>query len=496
MGPKQEKQIRDLYQTLRSKRAVARRLKINVKTVRTVLAAESPPKPEGPSPAGKKLAPYFGMVVAKAQQGLSASRILREIRAVGYSGGRTLVVEAARLFRGPRKPGRRAFRRFETPPGDEAQVDWSPVRIEIAGREQVVHCFAMVLAYSRMLYARFYRDERLPTLLAAHVAAFAFFGGVTRRCVYDNMATVVLGRIEKRPIWNDGFLAFTKHYAFEPFVCRPRDPNRKGRVESALGYIQRDVAEGSAFESLDHLNRHTEEWLRTVANIRVHKTTNEVPEEAMKREKPLLTPCPTESFPTYVSEVRKVQIDCLVSFGGNLYSVPPKLVGREVRLRVHPDRLEVVDGLGKVLASHAIPEGKGKRVVDPAHYGAIRRPSGESLSELERRFLLIFPHGTDFLAGVKRRMKGLAVIHLRLLIRLADVYGHLHAGEVLLLATMHRNYNAVSIQRLLVLRHPRILQRNPLALLGPALDAARLAEQMEEKGLSDILPGGTDEKGT
>lgn len=495
MDPKREKQIRDLYQTLRSKRAVARRLGIDVKRVRAVIGQT--PHPEvTPPPTTSKLAPFMALVAAKAKEGLSASRILREIRALGYTGGRTLVVEAVRPLRGPRKSTRKAFRRFETPPGEEAQVDWSPVRVTIGGREQVVHCFAMVMAYSRALFARFYRDERLPTLLVAHVAAFDFFGGIARRIVYDNMATVVLGRIEKRPIWNDRFLEFSKHFAFEPFVCRPRDPNRKGRVESALGYVQRDLARGEAFESLDHLNRHTEAWVTSVANARVHGTTKEVPEERLRREKPLLTPPPTEVFPTYASEVRKVQNDCLVSLGGNLYSVPPLLVGREVRLRVYPERLEVVDGLGRLLASHAIAEGKGKRVVDPAHYEAIRRPSGESFSETERRFLGMFPKAAAFLAGVKRRMKGLAIVHLRILARLACAYGAERVADVIAFATDQRNWSAASVARILAERHGDVVEGTELPLLGSAADAARAAGEVEERPLSDMLPGGSDEKGT
>ncbi|MBI3725024.1 IS21 family transposase [bacterium] len=494
MDPKQEARIRDLYQTLRSKRAVAKRLRIDVKTVRAVLG-QTPCPEAAPPPTTSKLAPFLPLVAAKAKEGLSASRILREIRALGYTGGRTLVVEAVRPLRGPRTRGRKAFRRFETPPGEEAQVDWSPVRVTIAGREQVVHCFAMVLHWSRAIFTRFYRDERLPTLLSAHVAAFEFFEGIARRIVYDNMATVVLGRIEKRPLWNERFLAFSKHFAFEPFVCRPRDPNRKGGVESAIGYIQRDVALGEEFESLDHLNRHAEHWLRTVANVRVHGTTKEVPQERLKREKPLLTPLPTQTFPTWASEVRKVQNDCLISLGGNLYSVPPLLVGREVRLRVYPERLEVVDGLGTLLASHRIAEGKGKRVIDPAHYEAIRRPSGESKSETERRFLTMFPNATAFLAGVKRRMKGLAIVHLRILARLAVAYGVERDAEVLAFATSQRNWSASSVTRILAHRYGEAVEGPELPLLGPAADAARAAGGVEERRLSDLLKGGSDEEG-
>lgn len=483
MDPKTEVKIRSLYKALRSKRAVARKLGINVKTVRAALLG-SPPPPPSPS----KLAPFLPTIEAKAKDGISVTRILREIRSIGYAGGRSIVAEAVKRYRPPRKAEKKAFRRFELPPAQEAQADWSPIRVVLARREELVHLFAMILAHSRKLWARCYRDERLPSLLAGHVAAFDAFGGVPKRVVYDNMATVTLGRSAGKPIWNERFLEFTRHYAYEPFVCRPRDPNRKGRIEAAIGFIQRDAVRGQAFESLDHLNRHLAEWLSTIANVRVHGTTHETPEALFRVEKTLLTPLPSRPFATWRSEVRRVQRDCLLSYAGNFYSVPPQHVGREVVVRVFPDHLDIVDGRGALLASHRLREGRGHRVVDPAHYDAIRRASGASPSEMERRFLATFPKGEAFLAGLKAKMKGLAIVHLRFLARLAARYGAERVVSTLAEATRLRAWSAHTVARLLAKRHPDVSEKVELPLLGSAADVAATMGEVEQSSLSDILP--------
>jgi hypothetical protein len=125
--------------------------------------------------------------------GLRAPRILRELRERGYTGG-LAILKAHLQTLGPHRPTRRVFRRFETGPGLEAQSDWSPYRVMIAAHETIVHAFAMVLAYSRRYFVAFFRDERLPTLLWAHLEAFRYHGGLCRRIACDNQTAITLGR--------------------------------------------------------------------------------------------------------------------------------------------------------------------------------------------------------------------------------------------------------------------------------------------------------------
>src|SRR5512145_1179309 len=222
MSPEEIQVIHELAKSGLSIRGIARRLGRNVKTVRRALGRPRPVRSQS------KLERFKEKILELDGKEYRVPRILREIRELGYTGSRSILQDFLRKHRGPRKAERRVFRRFETAPAEESQIDWSPYRLVIAGQERVTHCFSLILAYSRMLFIALYRNERLPTLLHAHVEAFKYMGGICRRHVYDNMATVTVGRVGAKPIWNPGFLDFAKHYGFEPWACRKGDPDRKG----------------------------------------------------------------------------------------------------------------------------------------------------------------------------------------------------------------------------------------------------------------------------
>ncbi len=164
-------------------RAIARKTGRDVKTIRRVLGRSSKPT-QGPAPE-PKISKYETQALERYDKGLTVTRILRELRKEGYTGSRTILQDFFRERRGRRRPPPRVHRRFETPPARECQADWSAFRVPIAGVERLVHCFSMILAYSRMLFVAFYRNERLPTLLQAHVDAYAYFQGLCHRQIYD-----------------------------------------------------------------------------------------------------------------------------------------------------------------------------------------------------------------------------------------------------------------------------------------------------------------------
>jgi hypothetical protein len=363
-----------------------------------------------------------------------------------------------RAIRGPR-PAKKVFRRYETEPGAEAQVDWSPYRVPIGGCDTRVHAFSMVLGFSRMLFVRFYRDERLPSLLDGHVSAFTAFAGVCRRILYDNMTTVTLGRIRGEPHWHPLFLEFARHHGFTPRACRFRDPNRKGKVERPFFYLETDFLKAAAFASWDELNARVRRWLDEVSNRRMHSTIREVPVERFEREKQALIALPSTPFPTERTEVRKVAVDGTVQLDGSIYPVgEARLVGQYVRLRVYPDRVEVVDGAGRTVAAHRVPDRPMRLPVPEA---MTRAPDPPARSVLEARFAARFSGHEAFLEGLQRRMKSLAWVHLRRLEALADLYGDAAAGAALARAEEYGNFNATAVERILERAHPDVIADPP-----------------------------------
>jgi hypothetical protein len=347
-------------------------------------------------------------------------------------------------------------------------VDWSPFRVTIAGVLTLVHCFSLILAFSRMLFIAFFRNEKLSTLLHAHVEAYQYIGGVCHRQVYDNMATVCLGRSGGKPIWNPSFLEFAKYYCFQPFVCRVRDPNRKGKVESPFKLIFSDFLKGSFFASWDDLNARARTWLDTVANVRVHSTTRRRPVDLFAEEKDLLIALPPAPYPTGRELLRKVQQDGYIPVEGSLYPVPASLPGPEARVWLYPDRVEILDPEGKVVATHKVPD-RATRV--PADYAPVpSKPEAFSLTALQTRFLASFPAAKAFLEGLEARMKSLSPIHLRQIEKLAEIYGLEAVGLAIERATSYGNFSALALRRILEAAHPNTIPEPPVQPLsiGPA----------------------------
>ena len=139
--------------------------------------------------------------------------------------------------RRPRKP--RATVRFETGPGEQAQVDWGSFAYEGQdGRKHRLWAFVMVLGWSRAIYVEFVRRADVATFMGCHLRAFENFGGVPRRCLYDNAKVVVLGRDQEgRPEWNRGMLDFSLRVGFKLRLCLPYRGQTKGRVKSGVNGV-------------------------------------------------------------------------------------------------------------------------------------------------------------------------------------------------------------------------------------------------------------------
>ena len=178
--------------------------------------------------------------------------------------------------------------RFETAPGEQAQVDYGQLKVWIGEQAETVHLFVFTLGDSRRLFTRGYRNERLATLLDGHERAFRFKGDVTLNCLYDNPRTLVLGRSEHKVLWHPLFDDFARYYGFTPRACQPYRARTKGKVESGVGYVKHNALAGRRFHSWEELNGWLERWSAEVADLRVHGTTHERPIDRFAHER--LTP--------------------------------------------------------------------------------------------------------------------------------------------------------------------------------------------------------------
>jgi transposase len=189
--------ILDLHRQGLSVSEIARQSGLDRKTVRRYIERGLEPPSYGPrKPRSRLLDPFTGYLRerVKAYPGLTGARLLREVRERGYSGGYTAVTD---FLRDVRPVADRHFElRFETPPGEQGQVDFAQFQVVFTDDPEtlrVVWLFSMVLGFSRLIWARFVAHQDLATVLRCHVAAFEALGGAPREILYDRMKTAVLG---------------------------------------------------------------------------------------------------------------------------------------------------------------------------------------------------------------------------------------------------------------------------------------------------------------
>jgi transposase len=302
--------------------------------------------------------------------GWNGAVLYRELQALGFRGGHLQVQRYLRPYREQRRWSELATVRFETSPGEQAQVDYGQLWVWIGAQREKVHLFVFTLGYSRRLYSRGYPNERLATLLDGHERAFRWFEGVTLTCLYDNPGTLVLGRSENKVLWHPLFEDFARYYGFTPRACQPYRPRTKGKVEAGVKYVKHNALAGRRFNSWDELNEWLERWSLEVADVRIHGTTHEAPIARFAHEQ--LTPLGAR--PPYRYErvqLRRVANDALVTIGAARYSVPVEYVGQTVSVQESAAHYEIFHHQ-RLIARHARVERHGV-VMEPGHYAGLLR---------------------------------------------------------------------------------------------------------------------------
>jgi transposase len=226
------------------------------------------------------------------------------------------------------------YARMETPPGEEAQVDFgegAPVLVN--GKYRKPWLFVMTLSHSRKSYQECVWKQDVETFIHCHENAFTFFGGVTRMVKHDNLKSAVLKAHLYESELNPTYLAFADHCGFIPIPCKVRTPEHKGKVESHIKYVQNNALKGKTFAALDEQNQYLTVWNKTWASTRIHGTTKKQVNLMFSQEQPLLRPLPETPFQVFKIGHRKVSItDSHIEVQGAYYPVPPQYMGKKVQV--------------------------------------------------------------------------------------------------------------------------------------------------------------------
>jgi transposase len=264
----------------------------------------------------------------------------------------------------------RYFHPVKTSEADsQVQVDLGEIRLDYSDFtfDVKIYFVVFVFSYSRMMFISYQdRPYKSEDFIKAHLEAFRYFGGVAKEYVYDQTKLVVINEKYREVLFNEKFHKFALSHHFHPIVCEGYDPQSKGKVERAIGYIKSSFLECEEFHDLSDLRSKGLDWLNGVANCRIHGTTGRRPNELFEAEKKYLN---KEIYLQYSNTEVCVDKTGLINYKGNKYSVPYIYQGKQVMINTHEGKLYCHDiATGHQIAEHTICYDKYESIIDSKHY--------------------------------------------------------------------------------------------------------------------------------
>lgn len=249
-------------------------------------------------------------------------------------------------------------------PAEAAQVDFGagPSITDVhTGEIFKTWFFVITLCWSRHQYAEFVRDQTVATWLGCHRRAFEWFGGVVSRIIIDNAKCAITKACVYEPDVQRAYAECAEGYRFKIDPCPPRDPQKKGVVESGVKYIKGGFLPLREFRDLADANRQLQAWVMTEAGNRIHGTTREAPLTRFAEvEKSLLSALPDVRPELAAWAKVKVHRDAHVQYQQNYYSVPFRLAGQALWLKATAAMVMLYREQESV-ATHVRATGAGQR---------------------------------------------------------------------------------------------------------------------------------------
>lgn len=371
----------------RSRRAVAREFGLARKTINKMLEYSLPPGCRRQKPIRRpRLGPWQGVIDAipeedkqrPKKQRHTATRIFERLRAEhSYTGGYTIVKDYVRQ-------GKFSSQEMVIPlahaPG-EVQADFGEAQVVIAGVEQKAHFMAFDLPHSDDCYVQAFPAETTETFFEGHVRAFAYWGTVPARIVYDNTKLAVariLGEGERKKA--RAFSELQSHCLFAEKSGRPGKGNDKGAVENLVGYVRRSfmvpIPHASSWEAL---NAQLEADCRERRQRRLRGHTESIA-ECFQCDRAAMLPLPAARFEACARATVRVSSISLVRYRANDYSVPTEYGYRKVLVKGYVHRVEIGCG-SEVIARHERSYERETAVCDPLHYLALLERKSRALDQ-------------------------------------------------------------------------------------------------------------------
>ena len=367
----------------RSQREIERVTKIDRKTIRAYqreglgVESNSPggatgdsqnPPPRPPAVAASRCEPHREFIEAQLRLKRNATAIYQDlVDRFGFDGAYNSVKRFVAKIR-TEEP--RQFDRLEFAPGEEAQVDYGEgalTRVVGTQRYRKPRLFVMTLAHSRKSFRAVVWSSSKKVWAQLHEQAFRYFGGAPQYVVLDNLKEGVVSPDLYEPQINTIYQSMLAHYGVVADPARIRDPNRKGRVENAIGHTQATALKGRRFESLEEQNAYLMHWEDKWASVRIHGSTRRQVAALFEEERPHLKPLPLLPMQYFDELERTVCDDSCVRVDHSSYAAKPAAIGTKVLVRLFDHHLEIRDLRTQVLLrTHHRAEHAGSLVLPQA----------------------------------------------------------------------------------------------------------------------------------
>jgi transposase len=296
--------------------------------------------------------PFSDLIQRKLGEGLSAQRIWQDLVSENDYGGAYSSVKRFVRRLGATVP--LPFRRMESEPGKEAQVDFgSGAWVLERGKRSRPHILRITLSHSRKSYSEPIWRQTTENFIRSLENSFRAFGGVPKTVVIDNLKAAVKNADWFDPDLNPKVVEFARHYGIVILPTKPYTPRHKGKIEGGVKYVKNNALKGRIFSSIDEQRQFLIKWERDVADTRIHGTTKQQVRRVFEEvERQTLQPLPAEPFPFYHEGKRKIHRDGHVEVAKSYYSVPPEYLGREVWVRWDSRLVRVFNGQFEQIAVH------------------------------------------------------------------------------------------------------------------------------------------------
>lgn len=407
-------------------RQLAEKHHVHLRTVRQALASAVPPARKAPVRTSTVLEPFKTAIDEMLRSDLSAPRkqshtSRRILARLVDEHAATVSYSTVRDYVARRRPeiwaeAGRAVDQAYVPqthdPGAEGEVDFADLWIILAGVKTKVFLFTLRLSYSGKAVHRSFATQGQEAFLEGHVYAFEQLGGIPRLHIrYANLkaavSRVLTGRAREE---SDRWVAFRSHYGFDPFYCQPgvEGAHEKGGVEGEGGRFRRNhCVPMPNVDSIAELNELLAKSDAKDDHRRISNRTRTVGQD-YAFEKTALQPLPAEPFPTWLTLTPRVDRHARITVRTVHYSVPARLIGRRVRVRLSASDLVVLDGK-IIVARHERSTVKGGQVLLLDHYlevlvrkpGAL--PGATALAQARARGVFSPAHDA-FWAAARRKL--------------------------------------------------------------------------------------------